>query len=159
MLALVAAAGALALGVGSDAGASTKSVVVTGATVTAAKKGGPSAVVVTIVNKTSNPITLLRVTSPVAAQHMIGYDTNMCQGNHAMIQLTNILITSGHTQALGYKYQGAMLWGLHSALTKGESIPLTLTWSNFQKLESVTVEALVVKPPAHINFGMSGMQM
>lgn len=152
-------AGTLTLGVGSEVGASTKLVVISGATVTAAKEGGPSAVVVKIDNTTSNPITLLRVTSPVATQHMIGYDTNMCQGNHAMVELTNILITSGHTQKLGYKYQGAMLWGLQRALTVGETVPLTLTWSNFQHLQSVTVEARVVKPPAHIDFGMSTMQM
>lgn len=155
----MAVAGVLTLGAESAVGASTRSVVVTGATVTAAKAGGPTAVVVKIDNTSSGPITLLRLTSPVAAQHMIGYDTNMCQGDHAMIQLTNILITSGHTQKLGYRYQGAMLWGLHRALTKGETIPLTVTWSNFQHLQSVTVEARVVKPPAHINFGMSGMQM
>jgi copper(I)-binding protein len=90
---------------------------------------------------------------------MIDYDTNMCQGNHAMMQLANILIIGGHTQALGYKYQGAMLRQLKEKLVKGETIPVVITWSNFQKAHSVTVEAKVVAPPRHLNFGMMSMSM
>jgi copper(I)-binding protein len=90
---------------------------------------------------------------------MIDYDTNMCQGNHAMMQLANILITGGHTQQLGYKFQGAMLRQLKEKLTKGETIPVVITWSNFQKVHSVTVEAKVVAPPKNLNFGMTSMAM
>lgn len=90
---------------------------------------------------------------------MIDYDTNMCQGNHAMMQLANILIIGGHTQQLGYRYQGAMLRQLKEKLMKGETIPVVIAWSNFQKAHSVTVEAKVVAPPRHLNFGMISMSM
>jgi copper(I)-binding protein len=90
---------------------------------------------------------------------MIDYDTNMCQGNHAMMQLANILIIGGHTQQLGYKYQGAMLRQLKVKIVKGETIPVVVTWSNFQTAHSVTIEAKVVAPPKNLNFGMSSMEM
>ncbi len=90
---------------------------------------------------------------------MIDYDTNMCQGNNAMMQLANILIIGGHTQLLGYKYQGAMLRQLKETIVKGETIPVVITWSNFQTTHSVTVEARVVSPPKYLNFGMSTMEM
>lgn len=90
---------------------------------------------------------------------MIDYDTNMCQGNHAMMLLSNILITSGHQQALGYKYQGAMLRDAKEQIVKGGTIPVVITWSNFQTAHSVTIEAKVVAPPRHLNFGMTSMKM
>lgn len=113
----------------------------------------------TITNKSRGAISLLSITSPATTTSMIDYDTNMCQGNHAMMQLANILIVSGHTQELGYKYQGAMLRQLKKKIVKGETIPLVISWSNFSKAEKVTIEAKVVKPPRYLNFGMSSMDM
>jgi copper(I)-binding protein len=90
---------------------------------------------------------------------MIDYDTNMCQGNHAMMQLADIYITGGHTQQLGYKFQGAMLRQLKEGIAKGETIPVVITWSNFQNAHSVTKKAKVVAPPKYLNFGMTSMKM
>jgi copper(I)-binding protein len=90
---------------------------------------------------------------------MIDYDTNMCQGNHAMMQLADIYITGGHTQQLGYKFQGAMLRQLKEGIAKGETIPVVITWSNFQNAHSVTKMAKVVAPPKYLNFGMTSMKM
>jgi copper(I)-binding protein len=90
---------------------------------------------------------------------MIDYDTNMCQGNNAMVQLANILIVGGHTQKLGYKYQGAMLRQLKKKIVNGETIPVVVTWSNFQNARSVTIEAKVIAPPRYLNFGMISMDM
>ncbi|MGP8009143.1 MAG: copper chaperone PCu(A)C [Acidimicrobiales bacterium] len=141
------------------AGAESSSVTITHATVTAAKVNGQSAVVLLFHNASSGPITILSVESPVAKDDMIFYDTNMCQGNHAMAQLANIFVTSGNTQKLGYQFQGAMIWKLSKPLTKGEKIPLKVTWSNFHGSHTTTVEAKVVKAPPSINFAMSSMKM
>ena len=161
-LSLVAASCGLALTFVTSAVAASPAksgVVLSRVTVTAAKAQGNSAVSMTITNNARGPISLISVTSPDTGTGMIDYDTNMCQGNHAMMQLANILIIGGHTQALGYKYQGAMLRQLKKKLVKGETIPVVITWSNFQKAHSVTVEAKVVSPPRHLNFGMTSMSM
>jgi len=76
-----------------------------------------------------------------------------------MMMLANILISGGLTQKLGYSYQGAMLRELKVPLVKGQSIPLVIRWSNFQKSRVMTVEAKVVAPPRYLNFGMSSMGM
>jgi copper(I)-binding protein len=145
--------------VASSASSPKSGVVLSHVTVTAANLRGDSAISMTIANHSSNPISLLSITSPVTKTSMIDYDTNMCQGNNAMMQLANILIIGGHTQLLGYKYQGAMLRQLKETIVKGETIPVVITWSNFQTTHSVTVEARVVSPPKYLNFGMSTMEM
>lgn len=149
---------ALALAVpGSPVGAAQNKggIVISRATVTAAKAKGDSAIVLSITNNSSGVISLLSVTSPDSKASMIDYDTNMCQGNHAMMEVANILITAGHKQELGYKYQGAMLRELRTPLVKGQTVPLVITWSDFQKVETATVEAKVVAPPRHLDFGMT----
>jgi copper(I)-binding protein len=128
-------------------------------TVTAAKFSGNSAVSMTIENISNGPISLLSVTSPDTQSSMIDYDTNMCQGNHAMMMLANIFISSGHTQKLGYKYQGAMLRHMKMKTVSGESIPVVITWTNFKSAHTVTIHAKVVDPPRHLDFGMSSMEM
>lgn len=134
-------------------------VVLSHITVTATKLRGNSAVSMTITNDSRGPITLMSVTSPDTQASMIDYDVNMCQGKHTMLMLMNIFITSGRTQKLGYKYQGAMLRLLKKPIVKGEIIPLVITWSNFQKAHSVTVKAKVVAPPRSLYFGMTTMDM
>ncbi|MFY9782897.1 MAG: hypothetical protein WAK12_05120, partial [Acidimicrobiales bacterium] len=59
-------------------------VVLSHVTVTAAGLRGDSAISMTITNTSRNPISLLSITSPDTRSSMIDYDTNMCQGNHAM---------------------------------------------------------------------------
>ncbi len=134
-------------------------VVLSRITVTAARIHGDSAISMSISNDSRGPISLISISSPETSTSMIDYDTNMCQGNHAMMLLSNILITSGHKQELGYKYQGAMLRGVREQLVKGETIPVVITWSNFQTARSMTIEAKVVAPPRHLNFGMTSMSM
>ena len=140
-----------------SASASAPNVVISHVTVTASKLHGSSAVVMTIVNQSNGPISLISVTSSDARSSMIDYDVNMCQGKHGMTMVANILITGGRTQQLGYKYQGAMLQHVKVPIVDGQTIPLTVTWSDFSKAHSTTVEARVVKPPKHLYFGMAGM--
>ena len=154
-LAFIAGAGALAASQGSAA--ATKSVLISDVTVTAAAKGSDSAVTLTIVNATDQPISLLSIKSPSAGADMIFFDTNMCRGNHSMTALANIYLSSGLTQKLGYVRQGAMLSALHQSLTKGQHIAIVVTWSNFNKVHHETIEALVVAAPAHIRFRMGNM--
>jgi copper(I)-binding protein len=147
--------------VGSAPGASAgeKNVVISHVTVTAAEIHGDSAVGMTISNNSEEPISLISVTSSVAKTSMIDYDVNMCQGNHTMTLIANILITGGRTQELGYKYQGAMLRQLKSSIVKGGTVPLVITWSDFNKVHTEKVDAMVVKPPKHLFFGMTAMEM
>lgn len=147
------------VGFASDAFAQGSEVVISHVTVTAAKIHGDSAVVMSIANHSGHPISLISVTSSVANSNMIDYDVNMCQGNHEMTLIANILITGRRTQELGYKYQGAMLRQLKRSLVRGGTISLVVTWSDFNKVHSQTVEARVVKPPKHLFFGMTAMQM
>ncbi len=139
--------------------ATTKSVVVADATVTAARANGNSAVELTITNDSKGPISLTSVSSPVSAMSMIYYDENMCQGNHTMAWLANIFIEPGHVQKLALKFQGAMLGELRSPLVKGSTVPLVLKWSNFQVAKSVTIEAKVIAAPKGLRFRMSAMNM
>jgi copper(I)-binding protein len=141
------------------AAASSPTLSVAHVTVTAANARGNSAVAMSVTNNAAGPISLISVTSPRSRLSMIDYDTNMCQGNHAMMLIANILISGRYTQKLGYTYQGAMLRQLKVPLVKGESIPLVITWSNFQQSYTLTVKAKVVAPPKHLNFGMSTMGM
>jgi copper(I)-binding protein len=139
------------------ASTSKSGVTFTHVTVTASKARGNSAVSMTIENNSKDVISLYSITSSVTQSSMIDYDTNMCQGNHAMMKLPNILIYGGHSQHLGYKYQGAMLRQVRDKIIEGETIPIVISWTNFGSAHSVTVEAKVVAPPRYLNFGMSGM--
>jgi copper(I)-binding protein len=149
----------LLIGSASAASSRVGDVVISRVTVTAAKIHGDSAVAMTIANNSAEPISLISVTSPVAKTSMIDYDVNMCQGNHAMTLIANILITSRRTQELGYKFQGAMLRELKTAIVKGGTIPLVVTWSDFNKVHTETVAAKIVKPPKNLFFGMTAMEM
>jgi copper(I)-binding protein len=147
------------VGFAPGASAGSNDIVISHVTVTAAKVHGNSAVVMTIANNSGGPISLVSVSSSDANTSMIDYDVNMCQGNHTMTLIGNILITGGRTQKLGYKYQGAMLRQLKTSIVRGATIPLIITWSNFSKVHTETVQAKVVKPPKHLFFGMTGMAM
>ena len=48
-----------------------------------------------------------------------------------MMKLPNILIYGGHSQRLGYKYQGAMLRQVSDKIVGGETIPIVISWTNF----------------------------
>ena len=138
---------------------SSRSVTFTGVTVTAAKESGDSAVVMSIVNRSGGAISVASVTSAVSGMAMLYFDDNMCQGDTAMTWLSNILITTGRTQKLGYRYQGVMLAELHQKLVVGESVPLVVHWTDFHSTFSTTVTARVVKPPKGLHFRMSSMKM
>lgn len=143
-----------------NVGAAThKQVFISKVSVTASKEGGESAVVMSITTSADSPISLLSVTSPDSRMGMIYFDTNMCQGNHTMTWLANIFISGGHTQQLGYKYQGAMISDLKQAFVKGQRVPLVIKWSDFQNIHTETVRALVVAPPPTLHFLMSPMKM
>jgi copper(I)-binding protein len=150
---------AMVLPVTTVAAASTGGVVFRDVTVTAAKAGGDSAVIMTITNDTKGPISLTTVTSAVSRMSMIYYDDNMCQGNHAMSWLANIFIEPRHTQVLALKYQGAMLGNLRGALVKGSTVPIEVKWSNFSSAHVLTVNAKVIAPPKGLHFLMSSMNM
>jgi copper(I)-binding protein len=141
------------------AGATSGKVSFNNVTVTAAASGKNSAVVMSIVNNSRKPISLLSVTARASGMSMIYYDDNMCEGDNMMTWLSNILIIPGHTQKLGYRYQGAMLGNLRQALVKGAMVPLTIRWSDFQKVKTATVEAKVVVAPAGLRFHLSPMSM
>jgi copper(I)-binding protein len=129
------------------------------ATVTAARSGKNSAVVMLIKNHSGGPISLLSVTSQVSGMSMIYFDDNMCQGSTKMTWLSDILIFPGKVQKLGYRYQGAMLGSLHQKLVEGSTVPLDVRWSDFNVVTTTVVEAKVVAPPKGLHFYMSPMHM
>lgn len=136
-----------------------KGLVVHSATLTASTAGGDSALSVSLVNNTSETILISGFSSMVASSSMLFYDANMCQGNTAAKALSSISMAPGQTQNLGYKFQGAMLGSLKSALEVGQKVAVTLMWSDSSKTtHSLHVEATVVSPPRGLNFRMSGMR-
>ena len=141
------------------AASSTKQLKISEATVSVAPKGGQSAVTLKIVNDSGQPVSIESVKSPFSRMNMIYFDTNMCQGNNTMTWLSNIILSNGFTQRLGYKNQGAMLGQLDRPLLRGQRIPLVISWSDFSKFQTMTVMAKVVVPPKKLNFKMSPMRM
>lgn len=138
-------------------GALTPKVDVSHVTATAARSGGDSAISLSLTNNSGQALSLLSVTSSVAVSSMIDYDTNMCQGNHAMAVLPNILVIAGQTQLLGTKNQGAMLAGVRRALKIGDTIPIVLKWTNFHSVVTKTIMATVVAAPKGLKFVMASM--
>ena len=157
--------GLAVLAIGLGAGATPVSattlgkVVIADAMVTAAPANGESAVILTITNDRSGPISLTAVSSPVSGMSMLYFDKNMCKGNHAMRWLGNILIQPGRVQRLALKQQGVMLSSLHSALIKGSFVHLVVNWSDFQTAHSVSIRAKVIAPPKGLHFHFTAMNM
>lgn len=131
----------------------------TTATVTAARVGGDSAVVVKITNHSRLPISVLSVSSPLAKSSMLGFDADMCNGATTMTPLSNILISPGSSQVFGYKNQGAMLSNSVASLTVGKMVPLHIVWSNFSRTTTTVLSAEVVAPPKGLHFRMAKMRM
>jgi len=133
---------------------------ISGASLTATAAGGSSAIVLTLKNNSDKNVLITGFSAAQTAHSMIFYDSNMCQGNTTMTALPNILMAPGQSQNLGYKYQGAMLSGLTTALVVGESVDLTLQWNvEGASAQSTTFTAKVVKAPAGLHFGKSSTQM
>jgi copper(I)-binding protein len=131
---------------------------ITGATLTTANAGGDSALSVILRNTSSQTLYMTGIGSSIARSSMIFYDSNMCQGDSAMIPLQNIAISSGATQKLGYKYQGAMLGALTTKLKLGGSAPMQLSVKDSKNhLSTFTFKAKIVDAPKGLHFAMSGM--
>ncbi|HEY5304828.1 MAG TPA: copper chaperone PCu(A)C [Acidimicrobiales bacterium] len=128
-------------------------------TVTATSSQGDSAVVMSLVNATGGPISLISVSSPRAAMSMMFYDVNMRQAHSAMTWLPDIVIGSAKTQLLGYQNQGVMLSLLHAKLKIGARVPLEIKYSNFSTSRTVVVDARVVAPPMGLHFNTPAMNM
>ena len=133
-------------------------ILVKGATLTAAGVGGSTAISLSLTNNQGTKILLTDISSPIASSSMIFYDANMCQGNNAMMPLQNIAVSSGNTQLLGYKYQGATLSGLSRTLKIGEKDPLTVEWTDADGVpQTLQVLANVVAPPKGLDLSTTKM--
>jgi len=133
-------------------------ILVKGATLTAAIVGGSTAISLSLTNNQGTKILLTDISSPIASSSMIFYDANMCQGNNAMMPLQNIAVSSGNTQLLGYKYQGATLSGLSRTLKIGEKDPLTVEWTDADGVpQTLQVLANVVAPPKGLDLSTTKM--
>jgi copper(I)-binding protein len=131
------------------------------ATVTAANKGGPSAISFTLTDTSNVTIWITSVTSALAPSDMIDYDANMTLKSSDMIVDTKIKVRAGHSVALGWHGQGAMLDSISKNFRKGMTVPLTVAWHTAAnaRTQRRTFDAVVVKPSKTIYFGgsMSGM--
>jgi len=133
-------------------------ILVKGATLTAAGVGGSTAISLSLTNNQGTKILLTDISSPIASSSLIFYDANMCQGNNAMMPLQNIAVSSGNTQLLGYKYQGATLSGLSRTLKIGEKDPLTVEWTDADGVpQTLQVLANVVAPPKGLDLSTTKM--
>ena len=159
---------ALCLGPVPSAGASTgHSIVIKRATVTAAKKGRPSAVRFTLTNDLRSTIWITSVSSPLSSSDMIDFDPNMKVKASHMVAAAYVKVRVGHTVTFSFEGQGAMLGSLSKTLRAGTVIPLTLAWHSKARPNTVyrVFSALVVKTREKIYFGgasngsMPGMNM
>jgi len=131
---------------------------ITGATLTTANAGGDSALSVTLRNTSSQTLYITGIGSSIARSSMIFYDSNMCQGDSAMIPLQNIAVSPGTTQKLGYKYQGAMLAALTTKLQLDGSAPIQLSVKDSKNhFTTFSFKARIVSAPKGLRFAMSGM--
>ena len=148
----------LTLNTASQTDSASQGITISDATVTSSVAGGDTAISIKIHNASKNGILVTEISSPQASSSMIFYDANMCQGNTTMSQLSNIAISAGSTQTLGYKYQGAMLSGVVKVLTIGEKIPLVIHWTDVKNINHIAnFSAMVVKPPLGLHFAMPAM--
>ena len=128
------------------------------ATLTSASNGGSTVLVLAFTNNQSNTVLLTGISSPIANSGEIFFDANLCQGNNVMTQLRNISVSPGHTELLGYKYQGGVLTGLLKKLSIGDSIPVVVHWLDSKGLARTSVtEASVVQPPKGLYLGANAM--
>jgi len=131
---------------------------ITGATLTTANAGADSALTVTLRNTSSHTLYITGIGSSIARSSMIFYDSNMCQGDSAMIPLQNIAVSPGTIQKLGYKYQGAMLGALTTKLQLDGSAPMQINVKDSKnRFSTLTFKAKIVSPPKGLHFAMSGM--
>jgi len=131
------------------------------ATVTAANKGGPSAISFKLTNTSSSTIWITSVSSPLAPSDMIDYDANMTLKSSDMIVDAKIKVRAGHSVSLGWRGQGAMLALITKNFRKGMTVPLTIAWRTVSNSDTQhrTFEAVVVKPSKTIYFGGSMSDM
>lgn len=128
-------------------------------TVTASSSHGDSAVVMSLVNSTGGPISLMSVSSPLASMGMQFHDANMRQNDSTMTWQSDILTGSAATQHLGNQNDGVELSVLDADLKVGAHVPLEVTYSDFSTSRTITVNARVVAPPTGLHFNMSAMHM
>jgi copper(I)-binding protein len=127
-------------------------------TLSANHQKGRSAVSLQLANGTDGQIAVTSVSATVATAAMLHFDADMCQNNSTMTPLREIDVAAGHVQVLGYRNQGAMLGGLRQTLLPGQHVEVTVAWRDARGArQSQTVTALVVKPPANLHLGSSGM--
>jgi copper(I)-binding protein len=142
---------------------SARAILIKDATLTAAHKGGPSAISLKLTNASDETIWITSLSSPLAPSDMIDYDANMTLKSSDMIVDSKIKVRAGHTVTLGWYGQGAMLGSISKDFQKGMKVSLTMTWHTVSssRTRRLTFEAVVVKPSKTIYFGgsMSGMDM
>lgn len=135
------------------------SVVISSVFVTAAPVGGNSALMMRVANDSNGLIALTSVTTPVSGMSMIYDDKNMLRRNNPMHWLSNIIIKSGHAQELALRNEGVVLSDVRTALVVGEALRLKVTWTDYHRSHSVTVEAKIVSAPKGLHFDMGTMNM
>ena len=149
---------ALVLSTSSLAGATTHPIAIKGvAHLTAAPRGGLSAVLATLSNNSDKPIAIYRITSVVAPPAMLHYDVNMCDKGRQMNTLPMVIIASHQSLRLSTRGVGAMLFPLNRALRQKSQISLQITYrwkgipGTFVTSAIVTkkVKGLVSAPPKH----------
>ena len=136
-------------------------------TVSAARRGKPSAVSFILTNKRGPAMWVTAVTSPLSNSAMMDYDANMTLSSSHMVATPSVEVRSGKSVVFSYEGQGAMLGSVSKTLKVGSLVKITVAWhsSAYPITQYQTVQALVVKAKPKIYFGgssdgsMPGMNM
>ena len=121
--------------------------------VTATSGHHNSAVLLTIVNNTSEAITVTSLSSPLSTRGMLHVDPNMCDPASVMTQIPSLRLPARRGVHLGLRGAGAMLLSLRAPVVVGERVPLTVTWWDARGVVHVTsITAPVIPAPAHLQY-------
>ena len=138
--------------------------VVADGTVTAARKGTPTDIRLTVENGTDQSVTLLSLSSPSVGTAFFHVDPDMTNASSTMSGLPLVPLPPHHEVVVSEHGLGAMVLSSHTALEKGATASFMLNWQDHNGVVHQTpVSFEVVARPHNLHFsgmsGMSGMKM
>jgi copper(I)-binding protein len=154
------AAALLALGAPTAAQADDMSLMASGAWSRPTASAAMAGVVYLTVTDSGMPTTLVRITTPIAAQAEMHQSLEQ-NGVMEMLPVTALPIAPGKPITFSPDGYHIMLTGLSQPLTAGQTFPVTLTFADGSKVTtSVTVQSMMAPAPAGTTSnGMGSMKM
>jgi len=133
------------------AAATTPALSASGAHVTAAHRGGDTAVEVAL-HATHSPVTIESITTRQARRSGLYLDGNMCDSTSTATKLQTMVIPAGATLTLSTKVAEAIAFDLKEPLVVGTSAIIEVTYSVDGTQSTLRFSAPVSSQPKGIHF-------